>query len=427
MAKATYHVQRSKIPILIAIVCFIVQAWIQGTIQHPQRAATGGSDEGMRELSYGPWFVAAAGFREVVASWLWIKCDELFHEGDYAALVPLMCAIVRLDPHQIDVYATGAWHMVYNFVDSQERSDRRYIPEGLRFLTDGIENNPGPFDLYHEMGWMLFDDKLQRYEEATPYFIGAAEHGSPPFYHHTVAHSYEHEGNIDESIKWWDRFTKETEKDLEKSPGADIWLQRMAVCQSNRSRLIISRNRLDGIRANAVDPQLNLDIEVIEPYKLKVSGTSNLTLGCRIYVTLEDVDYEETLSKPFSWRLTHVTVMQDSAFVIGDGTFEREIDVGHDPDFFPFTRDKYRLIITFNPRSAPSSSGDLTNPSAQDLFGWSGEGIADNPWLYIDDQRPAHVNGKTYPLRMLRKEVIITKKQLEKKEPFDFKEAAGLS
>ena len=34
--------------------------------------------------------------------------------------------ITWLDPHQTDVYQTGAWHMDYNFTDNSQRSDRRY-------------------------------------------------------------------------------------------------------------------------------------------------------------------------------------------------------------------------------------------------------------------------------------------------------------
>jgi tetratricopeptide (TPR) repeat protein len=438
MTKAPYDVKRSKIPILVAIACFAIQAVLHGYITTPSREAKGGKGTtGLSGLETGPWIVAAAGFREVVASWLWIKCDELFHQGDYQALVPIMHAIVRLDPHQIDVYATGAWHMLYNFVDSQERSDRRYIPEGLGFLADGIKNNPDPFDLYHEMGWMLFDDKLRRYEEATGYFIQAAEHHSPPYYHHTIAHSYEREGNIDACIDWWGRFMKETQADLKKQPNAGIWLERMAICEHNRSRVIISKNRLADLRAHPIDPQLDLDVEVVAPYKLWVHGTSKLTLGCRIYVDLQDIDYEETLAKSFAWRLKHVTVMEDSQFVWPNGSFgvtevtgaeakPELIDLSRDPTFFPFTRDRYRLIISFNPRSAPAATNNPHRLGAQDVFGWSGEGIADNPWLYIDKTRPAHVDGKVYPLRMLRKEVIITKDELAKKAPFDFRKAAGL-
>ena len=33
---------------------------------------------------------------------------------------------------------TGAWHLSYNFTDSSERSDRRYIPPAMQFLREGI-------------------------------------------------------------------------------------------------------------------------------------------------------------------------------------------------------------------------------------------------------------------------------------------------
>jgi hypothetical protein len=57
MAKATYHVKRSKIPVLIAIVCFVLQAAIHGTIHIQGRVGEGASDQGLKELSYGPWSV----------------------------------------------------------------------------------------------------------------------------------------------------------------------------------------------------------------------------------------------------------------------------------------------------------------------------------------------------------------------------------
>ena len=62
------------------------------------------------ELAFGPLFLASTGFREVVASWLWIRANDMFHSGDYEGLVPLVRTVVLLDPHQIDVYATGAVH-----------------------------------------------------------------------------------------------------------------------------------------------------------------------------------------------------------------------------------------------------------------------------------------------------------------------------
>ena len=378
------------------------------------------------ELAFGPLFLASTGFREVVASWLWIRANDMFHSGDYEGLVPLVRTVVLLDPHQIDVYATGAWHMVYNFTDSDQRSDRRYIPEGVAFLKDGIANNPQPYDLYHDMGWMFFDDKIRDYPDATEYFIKARHHGAPPFFQHEIAHSREKEAKIDECIFWWQKFRKETEADYNKNPENPVWTERLAICNGNMSRVIIRRDGLDDLKKNPYDPKLNLDVKITGRYKLLIQGTSRLSTGCRIYVNLQDIDYEQTLNRSFSWRINHVVVLQDSAFVEPNGSFSREIDMSKDPKFYPFAQDKYRLILSFDPRTAPSATSNPNHPPVLDFIGWSGEGLADSPWLYIDKTRPAHVNGKWYPLRMMRKEVIITKAQLQGKEPFNFRKLAGL-
>ena len=68
---------------------------------------------------------------------LWVRTDEFFHNGDYEAIMPMIRLITWLDPHQIDVYETGAWHMDYNFTDSQERADKRYIPLSIALINEG--------------------------------------------------------------------------------------------------------------------------------------------------------------------------------------------------------------------------------------------------------------------------------------------------
>src|SRR5829696_7161189 len=71
---------------------------------------------------------ALLGFREVAASLLWVKTDDYFHRGEYEPILRLVRLITTIDPHQIDVYTTGAWHMSYNFMD------KRLIRTGLEFL-----------------------------------------------------------------------------------------------------------------------------------------------------------------------------------------------------------------------------------------------------------------------------------------------------
>ncbi|MFN7019275.1 MAG: hypothetical protein ACK4RG_08415, partial [Fimbriimonadales bacterium] len=100
--------------------------------------------------------VAVAGFREFLAAILWVRADGFFDSGNYDAVLPMLRLVTWLDPHNIDVYSTGAWHMGYNFTDESQRSDRRYIPMALKFLEEGIQNNPAVWDLYFEMGWMYY-------------------------------------------------------------------------------------------------------------------------------------------------------------------------------------------------------------------------------------------------------------------------------
>ena len=57
---------------------------------------------------------------------------RVFDEGNYDAILPIIKLCTTLDPKQIDIYATGMWHIGYNFTDEQQRSDRRYISLRLR-------------------------------------------------------------------------------------------------------------------------------------------------------------------------------------------------------------------------------------------------------------------------------------------------------
>src|SRR5687768_390084 len=65
------------------------------------------------------------GIREVMASLMWIQADDYFHRGEYRPILTMIREIVTIDPHQLDVYATGAWHMAYNFMD------KRLIEDGI--------------------------------------------------------------------------------------------------------------------------------------------------------------------------------------------------------------------------------------------------------------------------------------------------------
>src|SRR2546423_466341 len=160
------------------------------------------------EFILGP----ALGLQQAVAGALWVRADEFFHEGDYDAILPIVRMVTWLDPHSLDVYITGAWHLAYNFTDSSERSDRRYIPAAQKLLEEGDANNSAVYDIAFELGWEN-TDKIKNYDRAEHWYRIASRRkriepgknpdDAPMFVLHQLAHSLERQARIDECIDVW--------------------------------------------------------------------------------------------------------------------------------------------------------------------------------------------------------------------------------
>ncbi|MBV9469342.1 MAG: hypothetical protein JO316_00670 [Abitibacteriaceae bacterium] len=114
----------------------------------------------------------ASGFKSQVANLLWMKSDEYWHEGMATRQVPLMEAVVTLDPEFIDAWSTAGWHWAYNiYADDQtdpklkanpkaQRKKMDYdVDTGLDYLKRGSEMNPDKYRLYFEHGWTLGEKK----------------------------------------------------------------------------------------------------------------------------------------------------------------------------------------------------------------------------------------------------------------------------
>ena len=193
-------------------------------IEAEKSKSDGGANELMVQLP-GQFIVASmAGFKEVIASALWIRADTFFHKGEFEAIVPIVRLVTWLDPHNIDVFTTGAWHMDYNFVDeANSMSDKRYIPASIALLKEGIKNNPDIWDLYFELGWVHYNKKLMDYEKSLYYIKEATKRpGVDPntgrkiprhdYVDHMLAHIYEEVGRFDDAIDTWQKCRKRVEK-----------------------------------------------------------------------------------------------------------------------------------------------------------------------------------------------------------------------
>lgn len=201
-------------------------------------------------------FASFTGFRQVVAGALWIRADSFFHRGQYQAIVPIVRIVTWLDPHNIDVFTTGAWHLDYNFVDeANSLSDKRYIPAAIALMKEGIRNNPTIWDLYFELGWTHYARKLMDDVKATEYIALACKHDSidpntgqkqprPEFVERMLAHYYEKTGRFDDAIAQWRKSRQSTLINIEKNkkkPGSGGTSDgsSLDICDRNLSLLLL--------------------------------------------------------------------------------------------------------------------------------------------------------------------------------------------
>ena len=108
--------------------------------------------------------------RYTAAAVLWMKTDYYHHEFEFSGknltknepIMPLIRMITILDPHFVQAYDFGAYHLAVNL---------KHYKESMDFLKEGLQNNPNSFELNWEYGFLLY--KEIKYNEALPYLMKA--------------------------------------------------------------------------------------------------------------------------------------------------------------------------------------------------------------------------------------------------------------
>lgn len=282
---------------------------------------------------------AVSGFRQVIAGLLWVRADSFFHSGNYDAILPMIRMITWLDPNWLDPYATGAWHITYNFTDTDQRSDRRYLPAGVALLNEGIENNPDIYDMYKEKGWLYYD-KIKDYEKSAEAYEGGMKH-NPDINQvgHPLANALIRAGKIDEAEKQFEENIR-LHKQMGSAPGAsaDIKMRSDSGLKNQTGNLekLLFRKKW---RAVDVEPPVDMDFKFqvvrTKPKVLEITGSWNLigskgfdkdkgiavqgpVDGARLDIRLQDAGYTMPPATDFSFDLDPtVTIMQDSVSVRG--------------------------------------------------------------------------------------------------------------
>ena len=118
------------------------------------------------------------GFRKLVADMLWLKVDAFWHLGLASRMLPMMETVVALDPHFIEAYALGAWHLAYNVTATVHSTEEKmmYIDQGIGLLEKGVKSNPRNSKLYSELGFTMYFIKLKDWEKSAYYMGEAIKH-----------------------------------------------------------------------------------------------------------------------------------------------------------------------------------------------------------------------------------------------------------
>jgi tetratricopeptide (TPR) repeat protein len=161
------------------------------------------------------------GFRGIVTDFTWLSAHDDWSNRQWFRMKPKLDMVVMLQPHFIDYWDIGAWHMAWNIsydasVNTAEpreayrlKEQRYWIDEGEKFLREAIANNPESWLLYFKLGWLL-DQKKQDYKQAAEFYAKAAEFADAPTYvRRQVGHALNKAGLKREALEHWRKIWKE--------------------------------------------------------------------------------------------------------------------------------------------------------------------------------------------------------------------------
>lgn len=357
--------------------------WVKDYSSHNVGVAPG--------LSIDQLLASVAGLREMVAGILWVQSDEYFHTGQFDAILPVIRLVTWLDPRQIEVYSTGAWHIGYNFTDEQNRSDRRYIPLALRLLEEGVQNNQNTYELFYDTGYMYWHKIDDEYPLAVDWFkqaLSKPDISTIPAIKSILASAYQRNGQLEEALDYYWLLQREWQSAYDESNDHAHRTSRDTQEQNVDNTIIrmVSRGyfaKKDGVydklpyeTRNPIDLNFTVKMTTIDPKVLQVNGTWGIPVtGARVRMTIRDADYKiawlpsETLDYEIDKGRTY---LQESLYT-QNGRFAQKIDMARNPTMYPFESEDVIVEFYFNPRSAPAH--------IQDRIGWSGEGMTDRQYL----------------------------------------------
>ncbi len=388
---------------LLLALLFVQGFWVRAAVfptwtkEYSEKKTTENIDN-LTKIDPAQMLAALAGFREMIAGILWVRADAFFDEGNYDAILPIIRLVTILDPKQIDVYATGMWHIGYNFTDEESRSDRRYIPSALALGAEGARANDYTYELFFETGWIWYHKIDDDYEKAVDWFEQANDKiDIQPARRNLLGMAYQRAGKIDRAREYYYELLQEAQEVFDNDSRFHNLQNRDTLEQNHDNLLVRMAMRGHWAREGGFIDEFQYDTEppfdvgfsakvtVEEPKVITVEGTWNVRpVGTRVRFILRDKNMEFAKPAGMEWDSDErveldppkdVTFLQELLFV-KNRRFTKRIDMSRDPTMYPFVQDDYVIEFYYNPRSSP--------PHMQDKFGFNGHGLTDKNYLNTD-------------------------------------------
>lgn len=178
---------------IFAAMVVVVPAWLMIPLENRIHAGNVQLRYGMAQVTrelrdrigQGMAIALLAGFRGVVADFVWIQSTDYWMKKEWLRQYGNMEVATMLQPLSVLFWDTGAWHMAWNIgyavsVDPANRTQaegikrqREWWDKAREFLNRGLENVPNEPDLYFSTGW-LYWEKYKDPCSAQEYFHKAA-------------------------------------------------------------------------------------------------------------------------------------------------------------------------------------------------------------------------------------------------------------
>ncbi len=202
---------------LVAVPVFLIP--LEQQIRHERTYLKyGGTPTSLKmrdQVGQGMAIALLAGFRGIVADFLWIQCHTYWEQKEWLRQYRNMELVTTLQPQSSLFWDLASWHMAWNIsyavrIDPDNHTvaeglkrERDWILKGKEFLERGIDNIPTDYDLYFKLGW-LYWQKLQDDCEAADYFYRACQFPETPDYiRRLYARSLERCGRIHAAYERW--------------------------------------------------------------------------------------------------------------------------------------------------------------------------------------------------------------------------------